>query len=201
MLMREITVNWAEWLVSFINKDAAEENPITYGKRNEALRARAAETVLRIVRNEINPALRESIESSWLERSGWEPWPMNASLTFDEDGRLVVTGAQPKTMVAMAAITIAELVSADSPVEIHECGLSTCPRLFVNVKNRAGRPRKCCSDTHQNTFQTLWARESPDLRAAEFAEAERLRNHAPRECSALLLRLREEKRRAKGRRK
>ena len=173
MLMPEITINWAEWLVGFINRDppdsalADERNAIRYGRRTEALRAEADRDLRWIARNGITATVRERMERVWLERNAPAFWPMVAGMSFDEGGRLVVNAARMKSMEAMVALTLAELVSSDAPVSVGECALGSCERLFVRVKGRAGRPRLCCSDAHQDTYQTQWARELRHLTPAQ----------------------------------
>jgi hypothetical protein len=184
MLNRDTTLSWTRDLVAFINRDvtgmALAQQPahfprLPFQRRRaahyEGLRARAEETVRWIISlPEVTTAHRRGIEE-WLADRDVVTTPdyslvaMDAGISFDDEGRLVLTTPWLRSLDARVALTIANLATPDCAAEIRTCALDTCSRLFVRERRTPGRPQLCCCDAHANTLRTHRKRQKDRKRS------------------------------------
>jgi len=146
--------NTVEQFVEFINR---MKLPFQHrsAKHLEGLRSRAEETVRWLItREEIDDSIRRGIAADWLANSDvitssdYNHVPLDATLDFDSNGRVVMRSPQVRSPEAFVGITLAELISPDCPIQVRACALESCNRLFIRVLKRRGQPRLCCSDAH-----------------------------------------------------
>jgi hypothetical protein len=201
MLNRETMINWAGGLIGFINgdlngSDLAGGNtdfpPLPFQRRSaehyESLRARAAKDVRWLITQEIDDAIRRGVGEKWLADddvvtdTNFAFLPLDAALGFSFSAgknsgasrRLELWGPRVRSADAYVAITIAELMTTDCPVQVRACALDTCERLFVRELGKKGRPKECCSAAHENTRRTRRARIDRALADLPYSKRSRL---------------------------
>jgi hypothetical protein len=145
--------NTAEQFVESVNRMKLPFQPRT-AKELEALRSRAEGDVRWLITQKIDDPIRRGVAADWLgdsdviTLSDYNHIPLDASIDFDSNGRVVLGHPQVRSPDAFVALTIAELISPDCPIQVRECALASCNRLFIRVLKRRGQPRLCCSGAH-----------------------------------------------------
>jgi hypothetical protein len=78
-----------------------------------------------------------------------------AALNYDEKGQIVMRPGGECAPEVVIALTIAELLSSDSPVEVKVCHYEKCTRLFVHELHGDRRPKEYCRVQH-SVAQRKW---------------------------------------------